>query len=140
MQAAILRARLPLLRDRTVRWRALAAWYVRPLPAGRSTPPEVDHHANHLFVVRVPTTDRDARGELQASLATKGVETLIHYPIPIPRQPALAGTDPAECPLASQVCDEILSLPLHPGMTDDDVDRVAAAVSRLRARMGLGEQ
>ena len=136
MQAAILRARLPLLRDRTVRRRALAARYRAALAGGPvDVPPEVDPgHVYHLFVVRVPTTDRDTRDGLQASLATRGVETLIHYPIPIPRQPALAGTDPAACPLASQVCDEILSLPLHPGMTDDDVDRVAAAVSSACAR------
>ena len=130
MQAAILRARLPLLRDRTLRRRALAARY-RAAFAGApvAVPPELDAgHVYHLFVVRIPTTDRDARSELQAYLAANGVETLIHYPIPIPRQPAFAATDPAECPLASQVCDEILSLPLHPGMTDDDVGHVAAAI------------
>jgi len=147
MQAAILRARLPLLRDRTLRRRALAAQYRTALAgAPVDVPPELDAgHVYHLFVLRVPggggqldptsqKTDRDARSELQAYLATKGVETLIHYPIPIPRQPALAGTDPAECPLASHVCDEILSLPLHPGMTDDDVDHVAAAISSACAR------
>jgi dTDP-3-amino-3,4,6-trideoxy-alpha-D-glucose transaminase len=147
MQAAILRARLPLLRDRTLRRRVLAARYRAALagaPVGVA--PELDAgHVYHLFVVRVSgeggqpdqtsqKTDRDARSELQAVLATKGVETLIHYPIPIPRQPALAGTDPAECPLASHVCEEILSLPLHPGMTVDDVDHVAAAISSAFAR------
>jgi UDP-N-acetyl-3-dehydro-alpha-D-glucosamine 3-aminotranferase len=147
MQAAVLRARLPLVRDWTRRRRTLAARYRAALAgAPLDVPPELDAgHVYHLFVVRVPggggrpdqtsqKTDRDARSELQAHLATKGVETLIHYPIPIPRQPALAGTDPAECPLASRVCDEILSLPLHPGMTDDDVDHVAAAVSSACAR------
>jgi dTDP-3-amino-3,4,6-trideoxy-alpha-D-glucose transaminase len=147
MQAAILRARLPLLRDWTLRRRALAAQYRAALagaPVG--VPPELEAgHVYHLFVVRAAgeggqpdqtrrKTDRDTRSELQAYLATKGVETLIHYPIPIPRQPALAGTDPAECPTASHVCEEILSLPLHPGMTDDDVGHVAAAVSSACAR------
>ena len=168
MQAAILRARLPLLRDRTRRRRVLAARYRAALSrAPVDVPPELDAgHVYHLFVVRVPSvvpgarlppsreasadgrslggggqpyqtsqkTDRDARSELQAHLATDGVETLIHYPIPIPRQPAFAATDPAECPVASHVCDEILSLPLHPGMTDDDVDHVAAAISSACAR------
>ena len=147
MQAAVLRARLPLVRDWTRRRRTLAAQYRAALAgAPLDVPPELDAgHVYHLFVVRVPggggrpdqtsqKTDRDARSELQAYLATKGVETLVHYPIPIPRQPALAGTDPAECPLASRVCGEILSLPLHPGMTDDDVDHVAAAISSACAR------
>ena len=147
MQAAVLRARLPFLRDWTGRRRTLAAQYRAALAgAPLDVPPELDTgHVYHLFVVRVPggggrpdqtrrKTDRDARSELQAHLATKGVETLIHYPIPISRQPALAGTDPAECPLASRVCDQILSLPLHPGMTDDDVNHVAVAVSSACAR------
>jgi dTDP-4-amino-4,6-dideoxygalactose transaminase len=147
MQAAVLRARLPFLRDWTRRRRTLAAQYRAALAgAPIDVPPELDAgHVYHLFVVRVPggggrpdqtsqKTDRDARSQLQAYLAMKGVETLIHYPIPIPRQPALAGTDPAECPLASRVCGEILSLPLHPGMTVDDVDHVAAAVSSACAR------
>ena len=40
----------------------------------------------------------------------------------------MAGADPANCPVASRVCDEILSLPLHPAMADDEVDYVADAV------------
>ena len=57
------------------------------------------------------------RAALQASLAARGIETLIHYPVPIPRQPALAATDPGDCPVAARVCDEVLSLPLYPGLT-----------------------
>ena len=127
IQAAILRARLPWLGAWTLRRRALAAQYRASL-AGTpvDVPPELDAgHVYHLFVVRV-----GARAELQASLAANGVETLIHYPVPIPRQPALAGTNPSECPLAARACDEVLSLPLHPGMTDDEVGHVAAAIAR----------
>jgi len=53
---------------------------------------------------------------------------LIHYPVPIPRQPAFAGIQSADCPVAARACDEVLSLPLYPGLSDLDVDRVAAAV------------
>jgi dTDP-4-amino-4,6-dideoxygalactose transaminase len=49
--------------------------------------------------------------------------------VPIPHQPALAGVDPADCPIAARACDEILSLPLHPTMADDDVDFIAEAVA-----------
>ena len=87
-------------------------------------PPEFDAgHVYHLFVIRSA-----ARDDLQAALAVQGVETLIHYPVPIPRQPALAAADPADCPIASRICSEILSLPLHTGLSDDDVDAVAAAL------------
>ena len=125
LQAAVLRARLPRLRGWTDRRRALAARY-RDRLAGRGVdvPPQFDAgHVYHLFVVR-----HRARTHLQAHLAARGIETLIHYPVPIPRQPAVAALDPAECPLAARVCDEILSLPFHPALRDDEVDEVAAAV------------
>jgi dTDP-4-amino-4,6-dideoxygalactose transaminase len=127
IQAAILRARLPFLPRWTARRRALAARYRHKLAgAPIDVPPERDPgHVYHLFVVRTST-----RTELQANLAKNGVDTLIHYPVPIPRQPALAGTNPAECPAASRVCDEVLSLPLHPTLTDANVDAVAEAVRK----------
>jgi dTDP-3-amino-3,4,6-trideoxy-alpha-D-glucose transaminase len=88
--------------------------------------PECDPgHVYHLFVVRSP-----ARDALQASLAAAGVETLIHYPLPIPRQQAVASTRPTPCPAADRACAEVLSLPLHPGLSNDDVDAVADAVRK----------
>ena len=131
MQAAILRARLPRLRGWTDRRRALAARYrTRLAGAPVEVVPEVDPgHSYHLFVIRT-----DARRELQAHLAANGIETLIHYPVPIPRQPALAGVSPAECPLATRACNEVLSLPLHPALGDDEVDAVAAGVHAFEPR------
>jgi dTDP-4-amino-4,6-dideoxygalactose transaminase len=129
MQAAILRARLTRLPAWTARRRALAARYRQRL-ASRwvQALPETDPgHVYHLFVVRTGT-----RPELQAHLSARGIETLIHYPVPIPRQPALSGAQPDDCPLASQACHEILSLPLYPAMRDDDVDAVADAVNAFR--------
>lgn len=125
MQAAILRARLPRLREWTARRRALAARYRAALDgAPIVVPPELDAgHVYHLFVVRSA-----ARDDLQAALAARGVETLIHYPVPIPRQPALGAADPADCPIAARICGEILSLPLHAALRDDDVDAVATAL------------
>jgi len=126
LQAAILRARLPRLPAWTTRRRALALRYRRRL-AGRSVRAlsEIDAgHVYHLFVVRVRE-----RAALQEHLAARGIETLIHYPIPIPSQPAFASAPAAECPIASQACREILSLPLHPAMHDDDVDAIADAVN-----------
>jgi dTDP-4-amino-4,6-dideoxygalactose transaminase len=131
MQAAILRARLLRLRGWTDRRRALAARY-RSRLAGAPVEllPERDAgHVYHLFVVR--TAARDA---LQAHLAASGIETLIHYPVSIPRQPALAGQNPAACPVAARVCGEILSLPLHPALREDEVDEIAAAVHAFQPR------
>jgi dTDP-4-amino-4,6-dideoxygalactose transaminase len=125
LQAAVLRARLPRVQKWTERRRLLAARYRRALSgSGVTVPPQVDPgHVYHLFVVRSA-----ARADLQAHLADRGVETLIHYPLAIPRQPAFARTTPASFPVAERACSEVLSLPLHPNLRDDDVDFVAAAL------------
>jgi dTDP-3-amino-3,4,6-trideoxy-alpha-D-glucose transaminase len=125
MQAAILRARIPFLPDWTEKRRALARAYRRGL-AGAPVlmPPEMDAgHVYHLFVIRSARRDALAR-----HLAEQGVETLVHYPIPIPRQPALAATNPAVCPRADEACRELLSLPLHPSLPAATVEEIARAV------------
>jgi len=129
VQAAILRAKLPGLGALTARRRALAAAYRAALPdTPVDVPEECDAgHVYHLFVVR-----SRARAALQAALAASGIETLIHYPVPISRQPALAPTGPADCPVADRVCGEVLSLPLYPSLSDGDVARVTAAVRGAR--------
>ena len=131
MQAAVLRARLPFLAGWTARRRELAAQYRAALAGvgpAIGVQPELDPgHVYHLFVVRA--ADRAA---LQRRLIEDQIETLIHYPIPIPRQPAMADARPAECPAANRACEEVLSLPLHPGLSNEDVNTVAAALKRGR--------
>jgi dTDP-4-amino-4,6-dideoxygalactose transaminase len=72
------------------------------------------------------------RNHLQAFLRSEGIETLIHYPIPIPRQPALQSEGPAQCPQADRVSAQVLSLPLYPSMPESDVDRVVEALRRFQ--------
>ena len=130
MQAAILSARLPFLAGWTAARGARAAEY-RRLLAGTDIeiPPECDAgHVYHLFPVL--SARRDA---LQAFLRAESIETLIHYPVPIPRQPALQSESPAACPEADRVCARILSLPMYPGIPEEDVRAVADAVRRFRA-------
>jgi dTDP-4-amino-4,6-dideoxygalactose transaminase len=125
IQAAVLSARLAFLPRWTAERRALAAVYRRELAgAGVVVPPELDPgHVYHLFPVRSP-----ARDSLKENLSRAGIETLIHYPMPIPRQPALASESPAVCPAADRVCGEVLSLPLYPGMPEAQAIEVARAV------------
>lgn len=122
MQAAVLRARLPRLAGWTATRRTLGARYRQRLASAPVTvPPEHDPgHVYHLFPILTPS--RDA---LQARLAAAGVETLIHYPVAIPDQPALSATHPAACPVATRVAGELLSLPLHPALDSAAVDAVA---------------
>jgi dTDP-4-amino-4,6-dideoxygalactose transaminase len=126
MQAAILRARLPHLPQWTERRREIAAAYRAGIASpDLLLPPQFDEgHVYHLF----PVIARH-RGALQAHLAAHGVETLIHYPVPIPRQPALAGTHPHQCPVADRICGEVLSLPIYPALTDAQVAQVVAAAN-----------
>ncbi len=125
MQAAILRARLPFLNAWTERRRSIAMHYRAALGDARvRVPHEFDAgHVYHLFPVL-----SDDRARLQSHLSASGIETLIHYPVPIPRQPALAATSPAECPVADRICAEVLSLPLFPALSTDGISRVVEAV------------
>jgi dTDP-4-amino-4,6-dideoxygalactose transaminase len=125
MQAAVLRARLPRLVAWTRRRRELAGRYRRALPPMVATIPERDPgHVYHLFPVR--SANRDA---LQAALAACGVQTLIHYPVALPEQPAFQSGASAPSPVAARAARELLSLPLHPHLADADVTRVAAAIA-----------
>jgi len=127
IQAAILRERLALLPAWTARRRALGARY-RTALAGTPVvvPPEFDAgHVYHLFPVL--SAQRDT---VREHLRANGVETLIHFPVPIPRQRALASEQPADCPVADRVCDEVFSLPLYPSLPDAAVDRVADVLRR----------
>jgi dTDP-4-amino-4,6-dideoxygalactose transaminase len=126
MQAAILRARLHLLPAWTARRRAIAARYRTALQgASIGVPRELDAgHVYHLFPVLTPERDR-----FQAHMTDRQVETLIHYPVAIPRQPALAAASPAMCPIADRVCSQVVSLPMYPGLSDAAAAAVAEAAS-----------
>jgi dTDP-3-amino-3,4,6-trideoxy-alpha-D-glucose transaminase len=77
----------------------------------------------HLFVVVTSARDR-----LKEHLRSLDIPTLVHYPIPLPRQKAFLDFSPARCPNADMVCSRVLSLPIHASMTDSDTERVIEAV------------
>ena len=133
LQAAILRARLPFLPRWTSRRRELAAAYRRLLAeAPVAVPAEHDRgHVYHLFPVLAPRGDRAA---LQQHLAAAGVDTLVHYPVPINRQPAFANLPAAACRCADDVSARVLSLPIHPALDGSAVAAIAAAVQQWQVR------
>ena len=131
MQAAILRARLKYLPSWTAKRRAIAARYRAALDSAFGegarviVPREFDGgHVYHLFPVLTGARDR-----FQAHMKERGIETLIHYPVPITRQPALQSTSPAMCALADRVCAQVVSLPMYPGLSDESAAAVAEAAS-----------
>lgn len=83
------------------------------------------------YVIRAPR--RDA---LKRYLLDQGIETGIHYPIPLYRQPAFRSpaADPSTFPITEAMAEDMLTLPSHPWMTDDDVDAVAGAIARFYQR------
>jgi dTDP-3-amino-3,4,6-trideoxy-alpha-D-glucose transaminase len=128
MQAAVLRVGLRHLRAWNERRRALAALYAAELEGTALRLPREQPWARtvwHLYVVRHPR--RDA---LQEALRRRGVGTLVHYPVPLHLMKAFAASAgrAGDFPVAERACAEVLSLPLHPAMSDEDARAVAAAV------------
>ncbi|MBJ6108299.1 DegT/DnrJ/EryC1/StrS family aminotransferase [Hymenobacter sp. BT523] len=129
LQAAALRVKLPHLPTWTAQRQAVAALYNQHLAGiGGLLLPAVAEgatHVYHLYVVR--TGQRDA---LQTHLTAAGIGTLIHYPVPPHRQQAYAHLNiPAGTyPIAEELAATSLSLPMWPGMTEEHVAAVAAAV------------
>lgn len=129
LQAAILRVKLAHLDAHNQRRRELAAIYAAELAECGVTLPFVQphaHHVFHLFVIAVPhAADREA---LMTSLSDAGIGTLIHYPIPVHKQDAYRDLGVQPLPVTEDIATRIISLPLYIGLTDNDVQRVAAAV------------
>jgi dTDP-3-amino-3,4,6-trideoxy-alpha-D-glucose transaminase len=126
LQAAILRVKLRHLGAGNNHRRELAAHYATRLPETVIKPVEKPgcHHVYHLYVIRVPQRD-----ELRKRLQSAGVNTAIHYPVPIHQQPAY--TQYAihhPLPNTEQIAQEIVTLPLSPYLTDAQVERVCDAV------------
>jgi dTDP-3-amino-3,4,6-trideoxy-alpha-D-glucose transaminase len=129
IQAAVLRAKLPLLEGWTERRREIASIYSAALRDG-PVEPLVELPGRrlvfHLFVVRAPDRER-----LRADMSDSGIDTLIHYPLPIHRQPVFAELSGGPVSLwgAEQLGKSVLSLPLYPELTEEEINAVAAAAA-----------
>jgi len=130
IQAAVLRVKLRYLDDWNAKRQHAATVYRKflngtaiELPAHLPT----RDHVYHLFVVRVPRRD-----DLLKHLHEKGIGAGIHYPVPINRQEAMEGCCivPQPLPESETCCDEILSLPIDPFITEQDIETVATEVTR----------
>ena len=130
LQAAVLNVKLRHIEDWTERRRQNASRYTEAL-AGTSlvTPRELANVRSvyHLYVVRVPGGRREA---LQEHLKARGINTGIHYPIALPYLNAYRHLQhgPDDFPNARRIADEILSLPMFPELSSEQIGYVAAAV------------
>jgi dTDP-4-amino-4,6-dideoxygalactose transaminase len=129
IQGLILGHKLPLLDGWTDSRRKLAQAYHERLAGLPLTLPQVVHydHVFHLYVVRSKDRDR-----LVDYMRRAGIETGLHYPVPLHAQPALACfvADAQSFPVADRYARECLSLPLFVGMSEAQVDRVCQTIRR----------
>ena len=130
LQAAILKVKLKYLDRWNSRRREIADFYTKnitdPFVIKPSEMP-YGRHVFHLYVIRHP--DRDG---LQNYLKEKGVSTVIHYPVPVHLQEAYndLGYPAGSFPVAEKFAKEIVSLPMFPQLTDDEVSTITEVINR----------
>ena len=130
IQACVLLSKMNFIEDWTEQRRTAADWYREALADVDVILPQAHEdvrHVYHLFVVRTPRRD-----DLIAALAKESISCGIHYPNPLFRaeQFADAPTLPMDLPVCSKLADEIVSLPMFPEITRQQVDRVGDAIAR----------
>jgi len=137
LQAAVLRIKLPHLEDWIEKRRSLAQAYNEGLPDSIIKPQEMPwaKHVYHLYVVRIPE-----REQLREWLESKGIGTGMHYPIPVHLQEAwrASGGEKLSLPVTESITKEILSLPIYPELTIEEVDIVCKHVREfIDSRLGI---
>lgn len=131
IQAAVLRAKLPALDADNEARRRIATAYLEALQGLPLQLPEVVEGAEPVWHLMVIGTDR--RAAVQAALTEAGIGHLVHYPIACHQQQAYADRPWPPLPIAEALQHQVLSLPIAPYMTDDDVQRVAAVIRKALA-------
>ncbi|KZP55773.1 DegT/DnrJ/EryC1/StrS family aminotransferase [Enterobacter ludwigii] len=127
IQAAMLRVKLPYLKQETEARRKIAKRYLSEIKNPLIKLPFVhaeENHVWHLFVIQTST-----RESLVEHLRSKGIETLIHYPLPPHKQNAYTEYNHITLPVTEEIHEKVLSLPIDPNMSVQDVDMVIKAVN-----------
>jgi len=128
IQAAILDVKLPYLKAENHRRREIAQYYcdniknpkiILPILTSKLPIVNCESHVWHVFVIR-----NAERGRLQQYLSENGVQTLIHYPIPPHKQNAYSSMNDMMFPITERIHNEVLSLPISPVMSDEEVTKV----------------
>lgn len=128
LQAAFLNVKLPNLDAENDARRSIAKRYLSEIKNNKIILPYWDlsnNHVFHLFVIRTKN-----RGDLQDYLKKNGIETLIHYPIPPHKQKAMQSWNALSFPITEKIHNEVLSLPMSPILTNDEVDYVIKIINR----------
>lgn len=130
LQAAFLRAKLTVLDEWNAERRRIAGLYTKLLRDTGVVLPEVPEGITpvwHLFVIR-----SSARDALKAHLESHGIGTVIHYPVPPHRQPCYHEYASYDLPIAHQLAGEVLSLPVFPGLTTEEIEYIVKTIKNFR--------
>jgi len=129
IQAAVLGVKLKYIDEENTVRKNIAKKYIAEISNPKiilpENPADVNEHVWHLFVIR--TENRD---ELQKYLTENGIQTLIHYPIPPHKQDAYKEWNDQSFPISEKIHEEVLSLPISPVMTEEEVEKVIEIVNR----------
>ena len=129
LQAAVLLSKLTVFADELAARERIARVYDSRLGNAVQIPARVPRSASAWAIYAILLPDSGARDRMQAGLKAAGVPSAIYYPKPLHHQPAYrAAHDGTALPVAEDLSTRIMALPLHPDLTDHDVDRVCAAV------------
>ena len=129
IQAAVLLAKLAVFPEELRARERIARVYDQRLGNAVATPRRVADSTSAWAIYAILLPDEAARERTQAGLRADGVPTAIYYPRPLHRQPAYREShDGAVLPVSDDLARRILALPIHPDLTDEDVDRICRAV------------
>lgn len=128
LQAAFLNVKLPSLDDENTIRRTIAKRYLSEIKNDKIILPFWDFSENHVFHLLVIRTQN--RNELQQYLLDNGIQTMIHYPIPPHQQKAFSTWNHLSFPITEKIHAEVLSLPISPVMTMDEVDFVVSILNQ----------
>jgi dTDP-4-amino-4,6-dideoxygalactose transaminase len=128
LQAAFLNVKFPHLDDDNIKRKEIAKRYLSNIKNDKFSLPFWDlsgNHVFHLFVIR--TKNRD---ELLRYLSDKGIQTMIHYPIPPHKQMAFSDWNHLSFPITEKIHNEVLSLPMSPVLTKEEVDFIISILNQ----------
>ncbi|MES2487011.1 MAG: DegT/DnrJ/EryC1/StrS family aminotransferase [Bacteroidota bacterium] len=131
IQAAVLDEKLKFLDEENTTRRKIAQYYnqhiTNPVITLPQLPEDENEHVWHVYVIRTAERDR-----LQKHLSDNGIQTLIHYPIPIHHQEAYAELSHLSLPITEAIHKEALSLPISPVLTEDETETIIEALIRFQ--------
>jgi dTDP-4-amino-4,6-dideoxygalactose transaminase len=128
IQAAFLTVKLPNLANDNQKRRQIANRYLAEIKNDKIVLPFYDGSTNHVFHLFVIRTEK--RTELQHYLKENGIETMIHYPIPPHKQKALKEFNSLSFPITEKIHSEVLSLPMSPVLTEEEVSRIIQVLNQ----------